>query len=387
MKRLGYFMLLLFVFSVFSPIFAQGHEDYNLWYKEHEWLMLKQEKNEWKSLKTDRQREEFITKFYTARDPDTFTYKNEFQLTYQVNLEKVRQNYPNFSDPRRYAHLLFGEPNSKRSFRDLSITINIPLTIRISVNEAEIWRYNFSGKNFQIIFAKLNIYQLQRIRDQQSEEFMPASLYSSEHEILYCGSEQYSTVETFLESFFQENFQLRNTSDTLNILKKQVLERAEKFYKQSKPAVRKKKYSDEWKKGAQILIEQFDINSPQEVGLAIWIFFDKNSLSYNAKKEQYSASVSLYCEIRDANNKSLIQYCDDDINYQVKKPKTYYHFWGSLPAGDYRLILEMGDNVGKRHVKIEQPIHILDYSGTGLKAGLLVGKIVEDSELVKGKDS
>jgi len=388
MKRLKYFILFLFIYSVFSSmlVLADANRDYDLWYQEHEWIMLKAEKADWKTLKTEQAREEFIEKFYTARDSDTFTFRNEFQVSYQKNLEKVRKDYSNFSDPRRYMYFLFGESDSKRQFKNLDVLIAVSPTIKIRVNEGEIWRYSFSGQNFQVIFAKLNIHQLQKIRDQrQAEGLMPASFSSSEYEILYVGLDKYSDIGAFLESFFQENFQLRDTNDTINDLKKQVLDRAERFYEKPKPKVSKNKYSKEWKGGMQVLIDQFDINSPQEAGIAIWILFDKDSLSYDSKKDKYSADISLYCEIRDANNKPVVYYCDDNINYKIKTAKAYYHFWGSLPARDYKLILELGDNIGKRYVKIEQDIKVFDYSKPGLKAGLLIGKIVEDSEIVKGK--
>ena len=167
---------------------------------------------------------------------------------------------------------------------------------------------------------------------------------------------------------------MQATSDTINDLKKQVLDRAERFYEKPKPEVQKNKYSNEWESGIRVLIDQFDIKAPQEAGIAIWILFDK-----------YSADISLYCELRNANNQPVVYYCDDNINYKIKASKAYYHFWGSLPAGKYKFILELGDNIGKKYKRIEQDITMLDFSIPGLKARLLAGKIVKDPEAVQGK--
>ena len=395
MKRLKYFILFLFIYSVFSSILvlADANIDYDLWYQEHEWIMLKAEKADWKTLKTEQAREEFIEKFYMARDSDTFTYKNEFQLTYQANLEKVRKDYSNFSDPRRYMYLLLGESILKRSFAEQVVPVSFSSSINIRMGRGEIWSYDFGGQRFQIIFAQASSFQLQSMKnktvlgseDAQEDAQLLFSIRSSQYEIFYMGPERYTDISGFLQDFFQENFRIKPTPDIIDDLKKQVLDRAERFYEKPKPKVSKNKYSKEWKGGMQVLIDQFDIKAPQEAGIAIWILFDKESLDYNAKKKQYSADISLYCEIRNANNQPVVYYCDDNINYKMKTAKAYYHFWGSLPAGKYKFILELGDNIGKKYKRVEQDITIFDFSIPGLKAGLLIGKIAEDPEIVQGK--
>lgn len=379
MKKIRYFVLLLFIFSALS--FTQ--EKYNK--NDYEWLMMKQEKRAFKKAKTDEERKRIIEQFYEARDPDTFTEKNEFKLNYQENLKKVRKKYSNRDDARRYIYLLFGEPKSKRAFTDQTIVISN----RIRANKGEIWQYSFGKQNFQVIFATLDPRQLQWFKDQSNKNVSPFSFSSSRYEILYIGSERYIDIIGFLENFFQESFRLQATLDTINQLKKSILDRAKEFYKKLQPKVKKEKYLYNWNnKEIQILITQFDVMSPKEVNIVIWIIFDKESLYYDSNKKEHRSDISLYCELRDANNKRIIYYQDDCAIYKLKEKKRYYyHFWGSAPSGSYRLILELGDNFGKRYTKIEpkKNISIFDYSKQKLNATFLVGKIIKDKDVVRGK--
>lgn len=386
MKKVRYLVILLFVFSVFSfALVSAKNIDYDLWYKDHEWLMLKQEKEEWKLLTSDQAKKEFIEQFYEARDPHTFTAKNEFEESYQKNLEKVRTEHPDQDDPRRYVYLLFGEPNLRRAYSSQSIFIDF-LNTKIQVGEGKIWQYQFGKQNYQVIFAKVSIYQLQLARDQQrKDDFFSTSFRSSKYEILYAGSRIHADIAAFIQNFFQEGYRLKATSDIVNDLKKSILDRAKEFYKKSQPKVKQERYLYHWKKGLQILLTQFDINSPEEVGIDVWFLFSKNSL-YADNRNQHRADISIFCRIEDVNGEQVIYYRDDRIEYELKKKANYYyHFSGGLPTGKYKLIIEAGDNIGKKHLKIETDINIVDYSKPGLKANILVGKAVKDQERIKEK--
>lgn len=395
-KTLKYFILLLFIFSIFSclpiaksPKFVSEHDAR---YEDHEWLMLSQEKKAFKKAKSDQERERIIEQFYQARDLDTFTAKNEFKLNYQKYLKEVAKKYSSRDDPRRYIYLLYGKPKTRRAFTDQAIIITAPYTVRIRVSKGEIWQYSFGRQSFQVIFATLDPQQLQHFKGYLARDISPFSFSSSRYEILYFGSRLYTDIVDFLESFFQENFRLQETPDSIQQLKEPVLERAKEFYKKSQPKVRKekKKYLYQWKnwkQEIQPLVAQFDINSPKEVGIAVWLLFNKDLLYYNSKKKEYRADLSLNCELRDLNNKQIIYYHDDNIEYKLKvAERHYYHFWGSLPVGDYKFILELGDNLGRKYVKIEEDIKILDYSKE-LKANLLIGRIIKEKERIKGKPS
>lgn len=390
MKLLKYFIPLLFICSVLG--FAQ-ERNYNQWYNDYEWLMLKQEKSAWKILQDNQAKEEFIEKFYTARDSDTFTYKNEFKLGYQANLEKAKQIFSNQNDFRRYMYLLFGEPSKRSVSGDQSVIITHGLSdafdvIKIRVAESEIWKYSFDNKSYEIIFAKLNPYQLQRFKDYQGEEdVFPPSFYSANYEILYAGIDVYSSISTFLEEFFAGGFRLESTTDMIDNFKKPVLERAEAFYKQKIPRVQTESYSSTWQGNElQVYIHQFEIESPQEAGIAIWYAFGKSTLDVR-RKDEFVADISIFCSIKDSSGKQVIYYCDDKADYKLKEQKDYYYtFWGSLPPGKYKLVLEIGENIKEKHYKSEMDIEIFDWSAPELKADLLVGKIFDNNDkMIQGK--
>lgn len=390
MKILRYFILVLFVCSVVFPVFARDNRDYDLWCKEHNWLMLKSEKKAFEQAKTDKEREQIIGQFWKARDPDTFTVKNELYLSYEQNLIEVRKDYPILDDARRYIYLLYGKPDFKRSFADQAVSASSSLMdgmIRIRISEAEIWKYNPNRGNFQVIFAKLSPYELQRAKDRHIEqEFSPMSFLSPIFEILYVGPIKYTDVASFIENFFQGGIRLQTTGETIDGLKKQILDRAKDFYKGTMPKVKKKKYPHAWKKGdIRALIHPFEINSPEEAGIGIWLSFDKDSLILEKKK--YLADLSLFCKIEDSNGKQIIYYQKDKIEYKLKEKKDYfYHFWGSLAPGKYKLTLEIGENIGKKHKRIEVDVQTFDYSGPGLKTDFLIGKMFKDSDdRFKGK--
>lgn len=389
MNRLKCVILLLFVFSIFGSVFAQNNRDYDLWYKEHEWLMLKQEKKDWKSLQSNQAKEEFIERFFKARDPDTFTFRNEFKNFYQTNLEKARKDFSDFKDSRRYIYLLFGEPVFRRQTSDQLISFS-GFDIKFRIANAEIWKYIINKQNFQVIFAKISTRQLQLFKDQltnmdnDSGTISPISFSSQEYEILYIGPDRYSDILAFFENFFQENFQLESTENIIKHLKEQITNRAEDFYKWKGSEVNR---SPSPLNGMQILLDQFNPGWQKESGLAIWISLDKSFLINHNQKKEYRADISLYCEIRDSDNNRIIYYQDKDILYNLKERKDcLYHFWGTLPPGKYKLILEISENIGKRYNKVECDLEVIDYSASGLMVSLLVGKLVnENDERIKGK--
>ncbi len=390
MKILRYFILILFVCSVVFPVFARDSRDYDLWYKEHKWLMLKQEKRAFEQAETDKEKEQIIERFWEARDLDTFTVKNELYFNYEQNLIEVRKNYPILDDARRYIYLLYGKPDFRRSFADQAVSISSPLMdriFRIHINGGEIWKYNSNKGNFQVIFAKFNPYELQQVKDRYADqEFSLISSSASRFEILYVGPIKYTDVAGFIENFFYGGSRLRTTAETINDLKKQILNRAKGFYKGIKPKVKKKKYSHAWKRGdIRVLIHPFEIKSPEEAGIGIWLSFDKDSL--NLKKKRHVADLSLFCKIEDSNGRQIIYYQEDKIKYKLKEKKDYYyHFWGSLAPGEYKLTLEIGENIEKKYKKFEVDVWVFDFSSPGLKADLLIGKMFKDSDdRFKGK--
>ncbi len=397
MKFLKLICVLMLACVLFAPLNLIADQDYDAWYQNHEWLMLKSEKKAFQKANTEAEKMEVIREFYKARDPNRFTFKNEFKLQFQRNLNSLPKKYSGKDDVRRYVHLLFGSPDTIKTFSDevLNINYSIDFRFRIRVNRWEVWRYNFQGQAYEVIFAKLSPSRLEWFRRQPEDNVSMFAFSSSELNILYAGPERFTDIQALLDGFFRGAIGFQANSDIINSLTRNVTECAQDYYKNPKPAVRENKYSQVWKKGFQVLINQFEIDSPNEVGISIWIVLDKNSL--HLKKRKYVSDLSLYCEFKNMDNRRLIQYRDDQVEYKFKNKKHYYyHFWGSLPAGEYKFSLEVGDNIGKKYTRIakfksseedvekESTINIVDYSKEGLKVSILVGKLLKDKQRVKG---
>lgn len=386
MKVLRYFILALFICSVFSCVsvstkYLQFVGDNDLFLKENSWLMLKSEKKAFEEAKTDKEKEQIIEQFWKARDPNLFTEKNELRSFYEQNLIEVRKDYSVSSDSRRYVYLLFGKPDFKLSFSNETVSVASPFVIRVRVDRGEIWKYTSRGRDFQAIFANLSPYELQQVRDSYAGEEAHLPLFGgSKLEILYFGPSRYLGISDFIGNFFQGGFRLETTEETIDDLKKPVLKRAENFYKGVVPEIKKRNYSQTFeKKDIRVLIHPFEISSPEEAGIAFWILLDQDTL--NSKKKKYYANLSLFCEVRDSNGERIIHYQEDSIEYKLETKKNYfYHFWGSLTSGKYKIILEIAENIGKRYKKFEVDIQTFDYSIPGLKAEFLVGKMFEYSD-------
>lgn len=386
MKKLKYFLLLLFVLSVFSFVFTQdNNRDYDSWFKKCEWLMIGPEKAKWDLLKSNQEKEDFIEEFFRARDPDLFTSINEFRKYQEERLKIADRDYKDLDDPRRYILLLFGKPSSKRSFIDERFTASDDPSIRINAGRGEIWEYKAGRKVSQVIFGQINLHRLELIRERyfRGEEVgFITGLSQSNYEIVHLGPRMYISIVDFLEAFFRRRFRLRNTREILNDQKAPILDRAKKFYKGQEPKVKREKrrgryYSESL--NAKVLIDLFGfvLGEPR---INIWCCFDKNSLTYK-KVGEYRADISLFCELRDENGKRIISYQKDSIDYKLSERRNYYYsFWGSLPPGRYKLILEIGEDITKRYKKFEVDVPVWSYAAPGLKVDLIAGKVFSEKQ-------
>jgi len=380
-------IFLLFLFSVFTPAIFAENRNYKQWHKDCEWLMLKKEKETWKHLNSDKERERFIDNFFEARDPDWFTFQNEFRAYYEKNLEVVREKYPDLDDPRRYVYLLFGEPYSKRTFMNDHVNIQLPdFSIRrIETGEGEIWEYKTANGVFEIIFGKLDLNYLQNLWGrylQEGQVSFASPITRANFEIFYLGPKRYISVADFLVKYFQEGCYVVPTDNVIVNQKKAILERAEEFLKAKEPEVNKKlrkgKYSN-GQLGVRILIDQFGFVG-DEPRLNIWCLFSKDALEQK-KNNEYRAEISLFCEVRNQNNERVIAFKQDSIEYKLRKKQSYYYsFWGSLPPGQYKLILEMGENKTKKYKRMEVELRIWSFSLPGLQADLIVGKLYQGKQ-------
>jgi GWxTD domain-containing protein len=101
------------------------------------YIITSWEEDEWKSLKTNRQKLEFIEYFWKMRDPDLSTSANEFREEYQRRWNYVNRNFTagkhGWRTDRGRIYLLLGAPND--------IERN-PMGRNRSERPSEIWYYN-----------------------------------------------------------------------------------------------------------------------------------------------------------------------------------------------------------------------------------------------------
>ncbi|MGQ9618557.1 MAG: GWxTD domain-containing protein [Candidatus Aminicenantia bacterium] len=95
MKRLFIFFVFISFFlpSIPSSLLAKK-DKYENWLKEEIFLIItKEEEKEFKKLKTDKEKENFIAIFWAKRDPTPLTEENEFKDFYYKRLEYVKKNF------------------------------------------------------------------------------------------------------------------------------------------------------------------------------------------------------------------------------------------------------------------------------------------------------
>ena len=98
MRKMVYLMaVLLALGSVFCPVLArdkQKDKAYKTWLeKEVKLLLSADEANEFKSLKTDEERDAYIALFWAKRDPTPGTPENEFKEEWSKRLDYVEKNF------------------------------------------------------------------------------------------------------------------------------------------------------------------------------------------------------------------------------------------------------------------------------------------------------
>lgn len=117
------------------------------WLTEEGLLIRKEEKKEFLALKESYQRDEFIRKWWQARDPDPGTPQNEFKEAWEARLDEVRSRYGNMTEDRARAFLLHGEP------ADIQQTV-----CQLFLWPMEIWTYTAGPglpDSFVLIFYQL----------------------------------------------------------------------------------------------------------------------------------------------------------------------------------------------------------------------------------------
>lgn len=136
LRRIALFTAFALIFSSLSA-FAQDDEKsdkkkkkktgkesmssvYKKWMDEDvRWIITDEERNTFKALKTDEEREQFIEQFWLRRDPDPDTDVNEYREEYYQRIAYANEHFtsgiPGWKTDRGRIYIMFGPPDQKES--------------------------------------------------------------------------------------------------------------------------------------------------------------------------------------------------------------------------------------------------------------------------------
>jgi GWxTD domain-containing protein len=104
----------LFVLFVLMSLFAIAADK---WVDQIQILMTEQEKNDYKKLKSDSEKQKFVTDFWARRDPSPGTADNEYKANYEKNLAQVNtmmKDDRGFESDMGQTLLLLGPPTERK---------------------------------------------------------------------------------------------------------------------------------------------------------------------------------------------------------------------------------------------------------------------------------
>ena len=120
-------------------------ERFEQWLEEVDPLILGKERRVFLSLKTDYQRDAFVSQFWRVRDPFSKTARNEFKVRYEGRVHQARARWGKLADDRARIYLVHGEPAAK-------LVVRCGATYK----PVEIWRYDGSEQvSFQLLMIFL----------------------------------------------------------------------------------------------------------------------------------------------------------------------------------------------------------------------------------------
>lgn len=95
-------------------------EIYKRWLEEDvRWIITEEERNAFKKLETDEEREQFIEQFWLRRDPNPDTVENEYREEYYRRIAYANQHFssgiPGWKTDRGRIYIMFGPPDSIES--------------------------------------------------------------------------------------------------------------------------------------------------------------------------------------------------------------------------------------------------------------------------------
>ncbi|GAI84861.1 unnamed protein product, partial [marine sediment metagenome] len=92
-KNKSFILTLALIFLVFLNLVAKEKGRYEKWLDEVNYIIIDAEKEEFKKLKKDKEKEFFIKLFWAKRDPTPMTEKNEFKDEFYRRLAYVNKAF------------------------------------------------------------------------------------------------------------------------------------------------------------------------------------------------------------------------------------------------------------------------------------------------------
>lgn len=98
---------------------SEPNKAFKQWLNEHELILTQSERDAWKKLETDQEREKFIEDIWNSRDPDPDTVENEFKDQFYERVAYANEHFssgkPGRMTDRGRIYIKFGKPDSVES--------------------------------------------------------------------------------------------------------------------------------------------------------------------------------------------------------------------------------------------------------------------------------
>lgn len=113
-KKIGFIIISVFIISL-AAYGEKKMDKYENWFKEVSLLLSKEEKAEFKKLKTSEEKDKFIELFWAKRDPSPKTEENEFKNEWYKRLNYVNETFTRglkkgWRSDMGKVYLFFGKP-------------------------------------------------------------------------------------------------------------------------------------------------------------------------------------------------------------------------------------------------------------------------------------
>jgi len=134
-KQPIFYIIIFASFLSFSKAFPEKKDSWKEWLREVEPIITKDEKDVFKSLKTEEDRMRFINSFWRVRDYNPETRQNEYKLEYYRRLKYVNKRLGGSRSDQGRIYMILGEPTEKNNYGGSE-----------QVVECEVWTYYKEGR-------------------------------------------------------------------------------------------------------------------------------------------------------------------------------------------------------------------------------------------------